>query len=217
MKIMRDAIQVIRQYKRPYQVLNLIFYGLVAYSMIFVAFYPGIQITLVHSIRQSFDSGMLAKLYQALKSGNILQATVLIFLHNLIVGSFLTITLPSLVIPFSGMVVAFLQAIICGLVLSPTTDRMQLYMIPHSLTLLIEIQAYILALLGVYIQGKSFILPKSVGVETHWAGYKIGLKYTCKLYLVVIPLLAIAALYESIEVILMMKYLHGVPLLDMVQ
>ena len=74
-------------------------------------------------------------------------------------------------------------------------------MIPHSLTLILEGQGYILGLLAVYVQGRAFLQPGSVGVEGHWAGYIEGLKRTGWLYSLVVLLLLVAAIYDALEVI----------------
>jgi hypothetical protein len=78
-------------------------------------------------------------------------------------------------------------------------------MIPHSLTLLLEGQGYILALLAVYVQGRAFLWPHSVGVEGHWKGYLEGLKRTGLLYTLVTITLLAAAIYEALEVILIVS------------
>ena len=76
-------------------------------------------------------------------------------------------------------------------------------MIPHSLTLLLEGQGYILALLAAYIQGRAFLWPKTAGVEGHARGYVEGLKRTGLLYVLVVLVLLISAIYEVIEVFIM--------------
>ena len=40
----------------------------------------------------------------------------------------------------------------------------------------LNILFYVLAMLGVYIHGKSFIRPHSAGVAGHWRGYAEGVK-----------------------------------------
>ena len=79
-------------------------------------------------------------------------------------------------------------------------------MIPHSITLILEGQAYILTMLAAYMQGRAFLWPKSVGLESRGKGYLEGLKRTGKLYLLIILTLAIAAIYEVIEVVIMIKF-----------
>jgi hypothetical protein len=74
-------------------------------------------------------------------------------------------------------------------------------MIPHSLTLLLEGQAYIVAMLAAYQQGLAFICPRTVGAQTHWRGYCAGLRRTGSLYLLVTILLAVSAVYETLEAI----------------
>lgn len=39
-------------------------------------------------------------------------------------------------------------------------------LIPHSLTLVIELQAYVLLMLGAYVLGRHWIWPRSVGAES---------------------------------------------------
>jgi hypothetical protein len=78
-------------------------------------------------------------------------------------------------------------------------------MIPHSLTLIIEGQAYVLTLLAAYIQGRAFLWPKTIGLERHGQGYLEGLKRAGKLYVLVILTLLVAAIYEVIEVVIMIQ------------
>jgi hypothetical protein len=72
--------------------------------------------------------------------------------------------------------------------------------------LIIEGQAYILALLAAYIQGRAFLWPQTVGLESRAKGYVDGLKRTGKLYLLIILTLAVAAVYEVLEVVIMVKF-----------
>jgi hypothetical protein len=78
-------------------------------------------------------------------------------------------------------------------------------MIPHSITLLIEGQAYILTMLAAYIQGRSFLWPRAVGLDSHWKGYTEGVKLSARLYALVVLTLIVAAIYEVIEVVIMIK------------
>jgi hypothetical protein len=84
-----------------------------------------------------------------------------------------------------------------------------LVMIPHSLTLILEGQAYILAILASYVQGVAFLRPQSVGVAGHRQGYFEGAKRTARLYVLVAIVLAVAAVYEAVEVIAMVWVASG--------
>jgi hypothetical protein len=61
----------------------------------------------------------------------------------------------------------------------------------------LEGQGYILAALAVYMHGRSFLAPRSMGAVSHGEGYVLGLKLSARLYLLVTIVLLIAALYEA--------------------
>lgn len=207
-KLLRTAWGFVQENQRAYIVLNIIYYGLVAVFMIYVAFNQELQKSLMNEIGAAFMIGPLAFVGQAYVNAKAFTAILATFFVNLLIGSFASITLPSLIIPFSGMLVGIYRAILWGLLLSPANPDLRLVMIPHSITLIIEGQAYILTMLAAYIQGRAFLWPKSVGFETRAKGYLEGLKRTGKLYLLVILILGIAAIYEVIEVVIMIKYLQ---------
>jgi hypothetical protein len=74
---------------------------------------------------------------------------------------------------------------------------MRLAMLPHYLTLVLEGQGYILAMLAVYLQGRWVLQPRG----SRAAAFRVGLRQTQALYLPISIILAIGALYEAIEVI----------------
>jgi hypothetical protein len=197
-----SIVQIIRRNMRAYLVINAIYYGLVIAGMIYVIGNPGLQETLLDAVGQSFSSeGPLAAVGEAYGGGTVLNAMLLTFVVNLFLGSFVFITLPSLIVPFSGLLMGVYRASLWGLLLSPSKPELLGPMIPHSLTLLLEGQAYIVAMLGVYVLGKALIRPETVGESSHWRGYLAGLKATGVLYVAVTGLLAVAAVYEALEVI----------------
>jgi hypothetical protein len=99
------------------------------------------------------------------------------------------------------------RAILWGLIFYPGHPDLQMIMIPHSITLVLEGQAYILAMFGVFLQGTAFLFPKKVGLERRSQGYLEGLKRTGKIYILVVLTLLFAAIYEVIEVVIMVKFL----------
>jgi hypothetical protein len=221
MKVLRSGIAVIKENRVAYIILNVAYYGLVICGMVFVAFAPSVQQRLLALVGQAFTAGPLAAVGSAYTGGEVVKAALLTFVVNLFVGSLVYITLPSMVIPFSGMLMGVLRAILWGLLLSPTAPELRLVMIPHSITLILEGQGYILALLAVYAHGKAFLFPRSVGVEAQGdglqrmarlalGGYRAGVKRTARLYVLVVIVLAVAAIYEALEVILLARFAGGV-------
>jgi len=205
MNLFKSAWGLVQEHRRVYIILSVLYYGLVIIFMIYVAFNQPLQDELLKSIGEAFMTGPLSFVGSAYINAKVLAAIGATFFVNLLVGSFGTITLPSLLIPFSGILVGFYRAVLWGLILSPAHPDLRLVMVPHSLTLILEGQAYILTMLAAYIQGRAFLWPKTVGLERRGQGYLEGLKRTGKMYALVVLTLLIAAVYEVIEVVIMIK------------
>lgn len=198
-RLFGQPMQTIRAHRRAYLGINLFYYALIVVGMMYAAFDPAVQQTLLQQVGTAFTQGPLQAVTDAYVNTQIVQATALTFVVNLLVGCFATITLPSLVIPFSGFLMGAYRALLWGLIYSPTTPQMQFILIPHSLTLLLEGQAYVLALFAAYVQGRAFLSPRSVGRTSHREGYWIGVKLTAQLYVLIVVVLLIAAVYEVLE------------------
>lgn len=203
--LIQSAWALVKENKRAYIVINAVYYGLVIIFMIVAAFNQPLQDQLLEAVGAAFMTGPLSAVGGAYVNAEILKAIGLTFIVNLFIGSLVTITVPSLIVPFLGFLMGIYRAVMWGLLLSPAHPDLRMIMIPHSITLLIEGQAYILALFAAYLQGRAFLRPQSVGLESRGQGYLEGLKRTGKIYVLVILTLAIAAIYEVIEVVLMTK------------
>lgn len=200
--ILKRAWKVVRDDWRAYITFNVLYYGVVILGMIYVAFInPGLQESLLKAIGTAFTSGPLAAVGGAYGGGKVISAIALTFVVNLFLGTVVEMTLPSFIVPFIGLLMGVYRAILWGLLLSPSNASLAGPMIPHSLTLLLEGQAYILAMLAVFVHGKAFIKPQAYGVTGHWHGYVEGLRRTGWIYLLVVLMLAVAAVYEAVEVI----------------
>jgi hypothetical protein len=189
--------QILREHWSAWLTMNLIYFGLVVAGMALVVAIPSIQESLLAQARQAVEQGALAPVAKAYRSGNVPLAAVVTLLVNLIAGAFLMITVPSLLIPFLGLLVAAWRALIWGLLFSPANPQMRLAMLPHYLTLVLEGQGYVLAMLAVYLQSRWVLQPRG----SRAAAFRVGLRQTQALYLPISIVLAIAALYEAIEVI----------------
>jgi len=151
-----------KENRKEYVALNLFYYGLVAVSMIYVSFYPEIQEALLGEVRADFPT-LFPLVVEAYRSGNLPLAAALTFSFNLVLGSFVYITLPSLIIPFNGVVTGGIRAVGWGLFLAPISPELARAMIPHSLTLILEGQGYVLAMFAAYVHWKGVFRPKSIG------------------------------------------------------
>jgi hypothetical protein len=202
MRLLRDSWRVVLENRRAYLTVNVLYYGLVLVGMAVSFARPEIQQMLLKVVGQAFSpAGEMAPVVTAYRSGDLWSASLLTFGVNLVLGSFLVLTLPSLIVPFSGLVMGAYRAILWGLLLAPQ-GVLALPMIPHSLTLVLEGQGYILALLGAYTVGKGLFWPRAYGAQGHLQGYLAGVRRCARLYVLVMVVLAVAAVYEALEVIL---------------
>jgi hypothetical protein len=208
MKTFKTAFGIVREAWRPYIVLSLVYFGLIVCAMVYSNFDRSLQKGLMDEIGMVFTQGPLSTVLGAYTGGQVLLAVALTFVVNLIGGSFVAITLPSLIIPFSGLLVAGFRAILWGLIFTPTSFEAGansiLIGILLVLLLFLEGQGYVLAMLAAYLQGVAFLWPHKVGAESHLQGYGSGLKQSLHLYLLVMLVLVIAAVYESVIAILIM-------------
>jgi hypothetical protein len=118
-------------------------------------------------------------------------------------GGLAYIALPSLIFPFSGLLLGAFRALLWGLMFSPTAV-MGAYFSLLLPTIILEGQGYVLAMLAAYVQGMAFVRPRSVGTKTHGRGYWEDVKRSVRIYLLVAIVLVVAATYEVASVIFIM-------------
>lgn len=194
-----SSFAILGAHRRAYVWLNVTYYGLIALAMLYATFDPALQKTITNAAGTAFTQGPLAAVGEAYLGGQTLRAILLTFGINLVVGSGVTITLPSLIVPFSGLLMGAYRAILWGLIYAPNTPELRMILLPHLPTLLIEGQAYVLVMLAAVIQGRALFAPHTVGASTRWQAYKQGIKLTLRLYGLVVLVLAVAAVYEVLE------------------
>ena len=206
-------MKIVTENHRPYLILNIVFFGLVLLGAVYSSLNPALVQWLKESTAQSLtNGGPLAMVADAYISGNFLMAVVLTFIVNLIVGAIVSITLPSMMVPFFGLLMGAFRAVLWG-VLVLSLIPFKAYSVPAWLIMLVEGEAYILAMLAAYFQGKAFLWPESVGADTRRQGYVKGLEATWKLYVLVVVVLAVAAIWEAFSAIYLMPML-GSPTLS---
>jgi hypothetical protein len=180
-------------------VLNALYFGVVLLAGGYAFMNPAMQSELTEVAVDAFSpSGGLGPLTQAYLSGELLLAIGMTFLVNLIFGSLVFLTLPSTVIPFAGVLLGLYRAVLWGLLFAPTaTSPLTPALWLHVPTILLEGEAYIVAMLGVWLWWHA-VFSRS---GARWRTWRQGLALQTRVYAAVVALLAIAAIYEAIEVI----------------
>jgi hypothetical protein len=201
MRFLRKPFQIVRANFRAYLIINAIVYGLVITGMVAALVFPSLG---ANQVATQANSGMTDLVRSLLNNSWLFSLTILGV--NVMSGALL-IVLPSVIVPFAGIAIFAYRAFTLGLILAPTTSIIAVGLIPHSLTILIEFQAYALLMFGAYILGRSWVRPATIGAQNHRQGYIRGLQELGWLSLSTLPLFIVGAIWEAFS----LRYL--VPLL----
>lgn len=117
---------------------------------------------------------------------------------NLLSAGLVQMVLPSLAVPFAGVAVLAYRSLTLGLDMVPTDRDGELAMIPHSVTLIVEFQAYVLLALGTFLLGRAWLSPRRVGAVNRRQGYLRGLRDLGRLSVPAVVLLIVGAVYEAL-------------------
>jgi hypothetical protein len=183
--------------------VHLAYFGLVILGSVLIYEFPDVQAFFLSAVGQALSDtkGPLGVAGQAYASGNIPRAALVTFIVNFFLGTLVCITVPSIIVPGSGTLLAVLRSIMWGLILAPTFVSLAGRMLPHSLVMLLEGEGYILAtIFGLLIP--IHIVQSSLGGNPLSRFGRVLLLNLQGVGLVAL-VLAVAACYEATEVILM--------------
>ena len=192
MRILRKPLEIIRAEVQPLVILNAVAFGLFLVGCVLGAFFPG----LVEAQATDFDESGARELALRVFQNPWLFALVIFAVNTFQVGAAM-IVLPSMLVPFLGIALFAYKALTIGMAIVPTTPTLWVGFIPHSLTLVIEFEAYVLLMLGAWILGRSWLRPDSVGATSRQQAYVLGLQRLGWLALPALVLLVAGALWES--------------------
>lgn len=194
--LLRPSFRIVRENLRAYLAMNAIMYGVFAVGMVAALLFP--ELTAEHAASMDADgtTGLVVSLL-----GNVWLFALTIFAVNTLTVGVLTVLLPSMIVPFAGIALMAYRAFEFGVALAPLDEVKATIMIPHSLTALIEFQAYVLVMLGAWVLGKAWLRPGTVGAVNRRQGYVRGLAQFGRLSVPALALFVIGALYEAFEII----------------
>jgi hypothetical protein len=205
------VLSALRRERWTYLWINVAYYGLVGIGIAWAGLNRPLQDRLLTVVAGELTMGSLAPVSEVYAEGGILLAAVVTFGVNLIVGSLAAITLPSLVVPFSGLVLAAVRAVMWGLLFAPPTLDVGVGSpvagASIAIVLLLEGQGYVLTALAAVVQGRAVLWPGSVGARSWRHGFAIGVRQAVTIYGAVVVVLAIAAMVEALAVIALMPAL----------
>jgi len=188
----RRPFRIIRDNKRDYFIINVAAYGLALVGFVIGLIFPDLNAAQAAGLEEDGTGELVRWLV------NIPALFALTILGvNLFRLSLLTIVLPSVIVPFAGLAFFGYWAVETGITLVPASPEGWVALIPHSLTFVIELQAYILLLLGAYLLGKYWLFPRTIGAKNRRQGYLRGLQRIGLLALPALALLIIGAVWEA--------------------
>ena len=176
----------------------VILFAAVAYAA------PEAQQALLKEVGRAVHSskGPLGVVGKAYLSKNVAMAALTTLAVNFLLGSLLSITVPSAILPGVGLAVAAFRAVLWGLMLAPAYVGLSRVMLLHSFTLLLEGEAYVLAsFFAVLIP--LYLFRRGEG-PTAGRRYARALMLNLKGNVAVLIVLSAAAVYEAVEVICML-------------
>ena len=202
MRLFRRDVQTVQANRRAYLALNAVLYGSVLVGFAVGLIFPG----LAAAQTEALEGDGTADLVRSLLENPWLFALV-ILANNALRAGLLNLVLPSMIVPFAGVVWSVYMLFTVGLMLAPVDRDGWLVLIPHSLTVVMEIQAYVLLSLGAYLLGRAWIWPRTVGAENRRQAYAHGLRQLGVLSLPALALLVVFALYESFSIVYLVPLL----------
>ena len=199
--VLRDPLTALGDWRRLLYGLHAIFFGLYLLAAAGVYFLPSVQAVLMAVVQgEIHGGGPLGAAGKAYATGNIPLAAAVTLAVNFFVGTLVSITVPSMVLPAIGSLAMLLRSSVIGLVLAPSSVALAGMMLPHSFTILVEMEAYIVATLFALLI-PIYLFRRSEG-PTWYRRYGRALLLNLKGLLLIFVILAVVAAYEAIEVIL---------------
>jgi hypothetical protein len=182
--------------------VNLLYWGAVALGAVYGAVDPSTQRALTESVAGGFSpAGQLGPLVNAYLDGQLAAAIGLTFLVNLLLGALVYISLASLVLPFAGLLTGVGRGLLWGMLFTPAGPLAEPTLLLHVPTILVEGEAYVLALTGVWLWWR----PVVGATGRRFAAWRDGLLLQARVYVGVALLLAVAAIYEAASVIYLIQ------------
>ena len=188
----RRPVEIIRDDSRVFLVLNAATYGLFVLGFAAGLLFPGLSQARATTLEDDGTAALVGAVFDRPPLFALLILAVNVFRLSL-----LTIVVPSLVVPFAGLAFFGYWLVQTGVTLVPGSPEGWVALIPHALTIVIELQAYILVALGVFLIGKYWIRPDAARVTRRRQGYLIGLRATGFLALPALALLVVGAVWEA--------------------
>lgn len=202
--LLKELLSILRENWQPYFWISLFFYGIIVMVVILSQNDPEAHMKALIAAGNSAESGPLSFVKDAYYlNRNIPLAIFYTFSINLIFGALVYIALPSLIIPFAGILAIFFRGFLWGL-----SNGFALFTWDHLGVVILEGQAYILTALAAYLLAVRFINPARYNFKSHKEGYMAGLKIMGRISALAAAVLLLSACFEVSVSSIGFKFIH---------
>jgi hypothetical protein len=143
--ILTPALNAITGRPRLLALVHGILYGTLFAFMALGALNPVANMRFVDYLTVAFTEGELSYIGAAYESGSVPLAALATFAHNYLVATVLFTVIPSLIIPFAGLVKNLVTFAAVGFLAAPVWSESIGRLTYHSVTMALELEAYVIA------------------------------------------------------------------------
>jgi hypothetical protein len=209
MKILSQAVEAAKRMRILLLFVALLYIGSYLAGWYLISIRSPIAVETAQGITASvLTETPFTAIVQSLKGGELLQAVLITFLLNLTSGAFVTTTLPG-IIPLVGalgtIAITLFRGFAIGVVYPEILASSAAGFAVGFGTLVLEWGAYVFSgAAGIHI-ALAPIMPRRYGVQSRWAAFKTAWKDTARVYVFVVILLALGAIWEMTGILLALR------------
>ena len=206
MDLIGDIVTIFRKDWKLLAAVNAFYLGVFLIGAVIALLRPDVQGYWLDVLAQGLKAGPLAPVGSAIAVGRVVNLAVSIFATNLITGTFVFITVPSLLFPPWALLLGGWRALLWGVAFGVPYGHLTMdKLVFHYVTMLVEGEAYVIAIFGSLRQALALIRPGRFGEASRLRAYLAAIVDNVKLLLVVVVLLAVGAVYEAFEVLYILR------------
>ncbi len=202
MDLIKDIVGIFRKDWKLLVAVNVFYFGILLVGALIALLRPDIQGYWLGVLAMGLKTGPLAPVGSAIQAGQVLNLAWQIFRTNLISGTLIYITIPGILFPPWTLLLGGWRALLWGMAFVVPYERLTFgKLIFHYVTLLIEGEAYVIAIFACMRQVEALVWPSRFGESSRLRAYGRAIIDNFKLLLVVAVILAAGAIYEAFELL----------------
>jgi len=209
MRILSQAIQAAERMRILLLFVALLYVGSYLAGWYLISISSPVAVETAQAISGSvLTETPFTTIIRSLQRGELAQAVLITFLFNLASGAFLTTTLPG-TIPLVGALGTITITLFRGFIIGVTyPEILTSSAVGFALglgTMILELGAYVFSgAAGIYIT-LAPVMPRRYGVQSRWTAFKMAWKDTARIYVIVVILLALGAIWEMTGILLVLR------------